>query len=81
LNFSSLGVPSHLAFAPVHQRHLGGEIGQEQCLLDRGIAAADHQHFLVAVEEAVAGGAGGDAVAAEFLLAGQIEPARLRAGG
>ena len=68
------------AVAPMHQRHLGGEIGEEQRLLDRGIAAADHQHFLAAIEEAVAGGAGGDAVAAEFLLARQIEPARLGAG-
>ncbi len=57
-----------------------GEIGQEQRFLDRGIAAADHEHFLVAIEEAVAGGAGGNAIAAEFLFAGQIEPARLRAG-
>ena len=67
--------------APVHDRDLGGEIGQEQRLLDRGIAAADHDHFLVAVEEAVAGGAGRHAVALELLLRRQIEPARLRAGG
>ena len=66
--------------AAMNQRDLGGEIGQEQRLLDRGIAAADHQHFLVAIEKAVAGGAGGDAIAAEFLLARQIEPARLGAG-
>ena len=64
----------------MHQRHLGGEIGEEQRLLDRGIAAADHQDFLAAIEEAVAGGAGRHAVAAEFLLRRQIEPARLRAG-
>ena len=69
------------AVAPVHQRDLGGEIGQEQRFLDRGIAAADHQHFFAAIEEAVAGGAGGHAIAAEFLLRRQIEPARLRAGG
>ena len=67
--------------APVHDRHLGGEIGEEQRLLDRGIAAADHHDFLVAVEEAVAGRAGRDAIALELLLRGQIEPARLRAGG
>ena len=66
--------------APVHDRHLGGEIGEEQRLFDRGIAAADHDDFLVAVEEAVAGRAGRHAVALELLLGGQIEPARLRAG-
>ena len=64
----------------MHQRDLGGEIGEKQRLLDRGIAAADHQHLLAAIEKSIAGGAGGDAIAAEFLLAGQIEPARLRAG-
>src|ERR1700756_4043389 len=63
----------------MHQRDLAGEIGEKQRLLDRGIAAADHQHVFVAVEEAVAGGASGKAVAAESLLARQIEPARLRA--
>ncbi len=69
------------AVAAVHHRDLGGEIGEEQRLLDRGIAAADHDHFLVAVEKAVAGGAGGDAVTLELLLGGKLQPARLRAGG
>ena len=64
----------------MHQRDLGGKIGEKQRLLDGGVAAADHQHFLAAIEEAVAGGAGGHAIAAEFLLRRQIEPARLRAG-
>ena len=67
--------------AAVHDGDLGGEIGEEQRLLDRGVAAADHQHILVAVEEAVAGGAGRHAVALELLLGRQAEPARLRAGG
>ena len=66
--------------AAMHHGHLGGEVGEEQRLLDRGVAAADHEHFLVLVEEAVAGGAGGHAVTLEPLLRGQIEPARLRAG-
>ena len=66
--------------APVHHGDLGGEIGEEQRLLDCGIAAADDDDFLVAVEEAVAGRAGRHAVALELLLRGQIEPARLRAG-
>ena len=65
----------------MHDRDLRRKIGQEQRLLDRGIAAADHDHFLVAVEEAVAGRAGRHAVALEFLFGRQIEPARLRAGG
>src|ERR1700737_2078732 len=67
--------------APVHHRHPGSEIGQKQRFLDRGIAAADHDHFLVSIEEAIAGGAGGYAIALEFLLGRQVEPARLRAGG
>ena len=64
----------------MHDRDLGGEIGEEQRLLDRGIAAADHDHFLAAIEEAVAGGAGRHAEALELLLERQTEPARLRAG-
>ena len=66
--------------APVHHGDMRGEVGQEQRLLDRGVAAANHHHVLAAIEEAVAGRAGRDAVALEFLLGGQIEPARLRAG-
>src|SRR5215467_5632677 len=66
--------------APVHNRHAGSEIGEEQRLLDRGIAAADHQHLLAAIEEAVAGGAGGNAVTPEFLLGRQLQPTRLGAG-
>ena len=67
--------------AAVHDGDPGGEIGQEQRFLDSGVAAADHDDFLVAVEEAVAGGAGRDAEAAEFLLGGKIEPLGLSAGG
>ena len=66
--------------APMHQRHSPGVIGQVDRLLDRGIAAADDKHLLVAEEEAVAGGAGRHAKAAECLLARHAEPARLRAG-
>ena len=51
--------------AAVDQGDLGGEVGQEQRLLDRGVAAADHHHLLAAIEEAVAGGAGRDAEALE----------------
>ena len=68
------------AVAPVDQRHLGGEVGEKDRLLDRGVAAADDAHFLAAEEEAVAGGAGRDAEAAQPLLARQPQPARLGAG-
>ena len=64
----------------MHDRHAGSEIGEEQRLLDRGIAAADHQYLLAAIEEAVASGAGGNAVALEFLLGRQLQPTRLGAG-
>ena len=67
--------------AAVEQRHRIGEVGQEQRFLDRGVAAADDRDVLAAIEEAVAGGAGGDAVAFERFFGGQAEPARLRAGG
>ena len=63
------------------QRHLAGVMGQIDGLLDGGIAAAHHRHIPSAEEEAVAGGAGRDARAAQLLLARQAEPARLRAGG
>ena len=68
------------AVAPMHDRDLAGEVRQEQRFLDGGIAAADHQDFLAAIEKTVAGGASGYAIAAELLLRRQIEPARLRAG-
>jgi hypothetical protein len=51
--------------AAVHQRDLGGDVGQIQRLLDRGVAAADDGDLLIAVEKAVAGGAGGNAAALE----------------
>src|SRR6516164_7247661 len=64
----------------MHDRHAESEIAEEQRLLDRGIAAADYQHLLVAIEEAVAGGAGRNAVTLEFLLGRQLQPTRLGAG-
>jgi hypothetical protein len=67
--------------AAMHDRHLRGEVGEEQRFLDRGIAAADHDHFLSPVEEAVAGRAGRDAKALELFFGSDAEPARLRAGG
>src|SRR5262249_7205719 len=49
--------------------------------LHGGVAAADHADLLALEEEAVAGGAGGDAVAHEALLAGQAEQLGGGAGG
>src|SRR5204863_9027943 len=43
------------------------------------VTAADYHDVFAAEEEAIARGAGGDAGAAERLLARQSEPARLRA--
>ena len=57
------------AVAAVDDRDLGGEVGEEQRLLDGGVAAADDDDLLAPVEEAVAGGAGRDAEALEVLLA------------
>ena len=67
--------------AAMHDRHLRGEVGQEQRFLDRGIAAADHHDFLAAIEKSVAGGAGRYAETLELFFRRHAEPARLRAGG
>ena len=53
---------------PVHDGDLLGEVGQEDRLLDRGVAAADDHDLFALVEEAIAGGACGDAVALERSL-------------
>ena len=47
----------------MHQGHMSQH--EEVELLDRGVAAADHRDFLVAVEKPVTGGAGGNAAAIE----------------
>jgi hypothetical protein len=60
-------------------RNLAREVGEIERFLDRGVAAADHQHLVALVEEAVAGRAGRDATAAEFLFRGQAEVFRGRA--
>ena len=54
-----------------------GELGDEDRVLHRRVAAADHDHLLVFEEGAVADAAGGDAAAAELDLAGDAEPSRL----
>src|SRR3546814_16989228 len=57
------------------------DLGEEDGFLHGGVAAADHHHVAPAIKEAVAGGAGADAEALEFLLALEAKPARLGAGG
>ncbi len=59
--------------AAVHQGDLAGDVGQVQGFLDGGVAAADHAHGLLAVEETVAGGAARDAAAHEGLFGGQAQ--------
>ena len=66
--------------APMHQRHVRGDVREVERFLDRRVAAADDRDALVAEEEAVAGGAGGDAAAAVRLLGGEPEISRARAG-
>src|SRR5436309_12361633 len=67
--------------AAVDEGDLGGEAGEEEGLFHRRIAAADHGDLLAAKEEAVAGGAGGDAVSDEGVFAGESKPAGGGAGG
>ena len=64
----------------VDQGHVVAVVGHVERFLDRGVAAADHHHFLAPVEEAVAGRAGAHALALHMLLGRDIEPARLGAG-
>ncbi len=59
--------------AAMDQVHLLGDVCQIECLFHSGVAAADHGHFLVAIEEAVTGGAGGDAAALEGLFGRQAQ--------
>jgi hypothetical protein len=65
----------------VHQVDLLRDVRQVQRLFDRGVAAADDAGDLVAVEEAVAGGAGAHALAHERGLGGQAQVLRGGAGG
>jgi len=65
----------------VDQVDLAGDVGQVQRFFHGGVAATDHDHVLVAVEEAVAGGAGGHATALEGLFAGDAQVLGGRAGG
>ncbi|ENN87883.1 hypothetical protein RHSP_48695 [Rhizobium freirei PRF 81] len=67
--------------AAMHHGHRFGDVGQIERFLDGAVAAADHDHVLVAIEEAVAGGAGGNAEALKMLFALDAEPLRLGASG
>ena len=66
--------------AAVDHRHVGRMVGEIERLFNRRIAAADHHDLLAAIEETIAGGAGRYALAAQFLLARNTQPARLGAG-
>ena len=66
--------------AAVNHGDFAGEIGEEQGFFNGGVAAADDQHLFVAVEEAIAGGAGRNAEALEVLLRWQVQPLGLGAG-
>ena len=66
--------------APVHDRDLGCNMAQIQGLLDRGVAAADDNDRLAAIEKSIAGRAGGYAIPLELRFRGNAEPSRLGAG-
>ena len=68
-------------FSAVDDGDLLGEAREEERFFHGGVAATDDRDLETACEEAVAGGAGADAVADEGLLGGKAEPARGRAGG
>ena len=65
--------------APVDAGELVGVLGDEDRVLHRRVAAADHGDVLALEEGAVADAAGGDAAAGELGLARDPEPARLGA--
>jgi len=66
--------------APVDDRHRQPEAGEEERLLERGVAAADHDDVLFLEERAVAGRASRHAAALEALLGVDAEPARAGPG-
>jgi hypothetical protein len=67
--------------AAVDEGDFGTEAGEEVGFFHGGVAAADDHDLFVAIEEAVARGAGTDAVADQLLFVGQTEPARGGTGG
>ena len=61
--------------------HVGGVAGDEEALVQGGVAAADHRDVVALEEGGVTGGAVGDAVAGQPLLAGDVEAVVVGAGG
>ena len=59
----------------------GGQLRQVDGFFDRRVAAADDRHGAALEEEAVAGGAGGDASARQLAVHAELEPLRRRARG
>jgi hypothetical protein len=66
--------------ASVNNGDFRGEFSQVQRILDGGVASPDNGYFLVSVKRSVAGGAVGNASAAEFVLAGNTELSRFGTG-
>ena len=66
--------------ATVDDRDVGRELGEEQCFLDCGVAAADYGDVLVPEEEPVTGRTGREPVAQEALFFGEAQHGRLGAG-
>jgi hypothetical protein len=67
--------------APMHQGDVTGDVRQVKRLLDRRVAAADDGDRLVAVEETVAGGAGGNAATGIRFLGRQAQILGRSTGG
>ncbi|MCY1409536.1 hypothetical protein D9M71_248870 [compost metagenome] len=67
--------------AAVDQVDFLGDVGEVERFLDRGVTTADHADHLVAIEEAVAGGAGGYALAHEGFLGRHAQVLGGGAGG
>jgi hypothetical protein len=61
--------------AAVNEGYGVGKAGEVDCLIDSGIAAANHGDIAVAVEKSVTSCAGRDAETAEFGFAVESEPA------
>jgi hypothetical protein len=64
----------------VNHGDFAGEVGEEQGFFDGGVASADDENFFLAVEEAIAGGAGRDAEALEIFFRWQVKPFGLGPG-
>ena len=69
------------AVPAVYQHHFATDVGEIKCLLHGGIATPDHRHFLVAVEEAIAGRTATHALAHERLFGRQSQVLGGGAGG